>query len=171
MNATLTISSLDWTEDDFDSFQGSTTEDRELHTVTMPRLRVSPSRTGTVQVTDLDVASPWLAGELRKLSQMKLLPRQWESSGAQPPNDTAIAHASEVLVALADIDFRPDHLDPSTDEGVCISFRKGNRYADVECFNSGEILAVISEYGGDPQIWEPLEISEAAVRINSFICD
>ena len=169
MNATL--SSFDWIENDFGSFQGNATEDWESRPPTKPWSRVPNSRTGTVQVTDLDVASPWLMGELRKLSKMKLLPRQWESSGAEPPNDTAIALASDVLVTLADMDFRPDHLDPSTDEGVCISFRKGNRYADVECFNTGEILAVISEDGGHPEIWEPSGIRKAAAKINSFISD
>lgn len=125
----------------------------------------------TIEAIELDDISEWLSEDLDQLQSLRSIPRQWESSGAEPPNSTAIGIASEVLVRLSQIDFRPDHIDPSTDEGVCISVRQGNRYADIECFNDGGIFAVASKDNGDSQVWEvePDEIKNAVRKIQRFI--
>ena len=47
---------------------------------------------------------------------------------------------------------------------ICVSFQRGDRYGDVECFNSGEVLAVISTGGDDTKVWEPGGNSEDALR-------
>ena len=111
------------------------------------------------------------ASEFKKLLQLKHVIPNWEASGAAPPNHTAIATAGRVLEKLAILDFRPDRIDPSTGEGVSLSFRRGNKSADLECFNTGEILALEAIDGGNPVIWEVSEadIESAAARINRFI--
>ena len=107
------------------------------------------------------------------LSKMRSLPQDWFASEASPPNETAIGLASRVLECLDAKDFAPSRIDPSTEEGVCISFRSGSKYADIECFNSGYILGVLS--GGDIEtiVWEIgcSEIVAAVNRIQEFIAD
>ena len=126
---------------------------------------------GIFEATEVDVASRWLPTVLQTLTQMRWLPERWESSGALPPNETAIHLATDVLVALSEFDFPPDDIDPSTDEGVCISFRRGKLYADIECFNTGEILAALATDGEEPLILEVLrsEIEAITARITGFI--
>ncbi|MEZ6146963.1 MAG: hypothetical protein R3B91_16410 [Planctomycetaceae bacterium] len=103
---------------------------------------------------------------------MRVLDDSWHAFGGLPPNEVAISLATTVLEAAAELDFEPDNVDPSVDEGVCISFRDGNRYADIECFNTGDILAAEST-GADPEIWEVDDsddgIEGAVARILDFI--
>ena len=115
----------------------------------LPEFKAPP-----VEATELDSATPWLPQELERIAKLRSLSTDWESSGAAPPNETAIRCALQALQSLSEIDFRPDYIDPSTDEGICISFHRQDRYADIECFNTGETLAVMSTRGGTPQIWE-----------------
>ncbi|MEZ6053071.1 MAG: hypothetical protein R3C02_17060 [Planctomycetaceae bacterium] len=116
--------------------------------------------------------NPWLGKKLSVLDSMRVLDDSWHAFGGLPPNEVAISLATTVLEAAAELDFEPDNVDPSVDEGVCISFRDGNRYADIECFNTGDILAAEST-GADPEIWEVDDsddgIEGAVARILDFI--
>lgn len=125
----------------------------------------------TIQTHPLNLAASWLAEQFQKLVALRSLDARWESSGANPPNTTAIGLASEVLRELSEIDLPPSYIDPSTDEGVCISFRNADRYADIECFNSGDVLAVITRDDADPVIWEVPrdQVSQAVAKISRFI--
>ncbi len=91
----------------------------------------------------------------------------------QRPNSIATKHAGRVLAEIGDLALalEPYFIDPSSDEGICISFRRQNRYADIECFNNGEILAATKVDGEDPTIWElsPENIEETIAKINLFI--
>jgi hypothetical protein len=81
--------------------------------------------------------------------------------------------AVEVLQALGSYDLRPDYIDPSVEDGVCISFREARKYADIECFNSGAVLAVVSDGKGRPIAWEvdrsESHLKGAIARIRSFL--
>jgi hypothetical protein len=135
------------------------------------RYNVGLDELGTVEATAIDSASPWLLNSLQTLAKLRSLETRWEISGASPPNQIALRLAATVLAHLSEIDFQPDRIAPSTDEGVCISFQRSGRYADIESFNTGEILAVIAEAGDEPVIWElnATEIDEAVAKINGFI--
>ncbi len=69
--------------------------------------------------------------------------------------------------------FLPDKITPSVENGVGISFIQGDKYADIECFNTGEILAVTSDRQSPPQVWEvedrPQAITAALRKIRDFI--
>jgi hypothetical protein len=125
----------------------------------------------TVAVTDVDFASAWLGRGLAKLARLRKLGPQWESTGASPPNETALVAATEALVWLSAADAEPRNIDPSTDDGVCISFRNGERYADIECYNSGEILAVTISGEGEPVVFEVRrsELQDAVSKITRFV--
>jgi hypothetical protein len=120
----------------------------------------------------LTIASPSIDEALQSLPRLAQLPRNWDSYGADPPNETAIGLARDVLKAMSDADLKPSHVDPSAENGVCISFVQDTRYADIECFNSGEILAVTSSGDGQPTVWQvprsPLDIKSAVGTIQAF---
>lgn len=123
----------------------------------------------TVSITDASVG--WLPAELSKLFELQQLSDVWEEGGASRPNAWAIKVAGYVLSHLAARDFRPSHIDPSTNEGVCISFRNGARYADIECFNSGELVALTSLDDGATEVWELSagQVGAALDRLSAFI--
>jgi len=125
----------------------------------------------TMPATVLDSPSQWLADDLKTTVHLASLGQSWEVSGADPPNKTALDLTRTVLRALARIDLRPHRIAPSTDEGVCISFESGERYADIECFNTGELFAVTHTSKAQPYIWPVNErgIIDAVATINSYI--
>ena len=110
-----------------------------------------------------------LKKNLEKLHRLKSTTNGWESSGAEPPNATAIETALEVIMLSCEVDFQPDHIDPSTDEGVCISIRQENKYADIECFNDGGIFAVVSGDDGDTDVWE-LQRDAIGIALQKIQC-
>ncbi|MCX7427994.1 MAG: hypothetical protein NTW96_20490 [Planctomycetia bacterium] len=105
-------------------------------------------------VTSCPGRKEWLAAAFKRLSRLESLESDWDSYGAEAPHRVSIDAARNVLDVLAEADFEPASVDPSAEGGVCLSFRRGNRYGDIECFNSGEILAVTSSGGDDTRAWE-----------------
>ena len=101
-----------------------------------------------VSFADAVTEDLWINGRSRKI----------------PANMTRVA-----LRKLAQIDLCPTFIAPSSDEGVCISFETGKRYADIECYNSGEVYAMTSLPYGKPTIWQVRDINETGTRIHSFI--
>lgn len=135
-----------------------------------------PSTSATVQATSVTVVEsglPWLAQAYKTLAKMRTLSQNWDSYGAPAPNAIAIEAARAVLSVLADTGFLPASIDPSAEGGVCIAFSRAKRYADLECFNTGEVLAVVSIGGDDTRVWpvrlDGLALIAACQEIRSFI--
>jgi hypothetical protein len=105
-------------------------------------------------ITELAVIDSWLMDAERRVAALSTLKRGWDGSDAEPPNLTAIHYAKQVLEALERFGLRPTRIDPSVEEGINISFSRGNQYADIECFNSGAVLAVTSNRRSRPVVWE-----------------
>jgi hypothetical protein len=98
----------------------------------------------------------------------------WDSYEAPPPGGAAIDHARRVLESLMDWDGSPPvRVIPSVEGGVLLAFSNGARYADIECFNDGEILAVISAPEENPVIWpvslDPGSLQASIQRIAAFL--
>jgi hypothetical protein len=115
--------------------------------------------------------SPWIDEAMRALDALRELAPNWDSYGAEPPAEDALQRAHEVIEALDAMRFRPDRVAASAEGGVAIAFVREGRYADVECFNSGEMLAVISDGRGRPEVWEvaPDELGRTLNRIRDHI--
>lgn len=96
----------------------------------------------------------WFLKSTRKLQELENLPANWDSYGANPPNSIALFWGRESLTVLFEMNFPPTQITPSVEEGVGICFIRGKKYADIECFNTGEILAVTSDSQGNPNVWE-----------------
>jgi len=115
----------------------------------------------------------WLARSRNRLKELQSLQRDWDSYGSAPPNDEAVNAALAVLRELSAAGMPAPRISPSVEEGVCISFRNGHLYADVECFNSGEIVAGTSNGRGEHEVWavrlDAQSIANTARRIRTYL--
>jgi|688.fasta_scaffold189567_3 hypothetical protein len=112
----------------------------------------------------------------QKLLQLNKITKNWRDSEVAPPNNWALYWASTTLEILREIDFPCERIAESIDEGVCISFislKNKNKYADIEFFNNGEILAAKSDRVSEPKIWQVSvsnsEISKTLRQIREYI--
>jgi len=105
----------------------------------------------------LSQSDPWFAEAQDGLDSLRDIPEGWDGHSAEAPNDTALAKTRRVLDILQSIGFRPDRIAPSAEGGIMLSFYVGRRYGDIEMFNTGEVLAVTSDGGGSPHVWEVAE--------------
>ncbi len=109
-------------------------------------------------------APGWVVEAHRSIAAFRELAVDWDSYGADPPNETAIRSAQRVLGVLAGFDFKPSGVSPSAEGGICFWFDASGvvslwdggstLYADIECFNDSEVLAVTSDGKGNPDVWE-----------------
>lgn|SRR3982751_680271 len=115
------------------------------------------------------------ASQLAILDSFKDLRAGWDSYGAEPPSMQAIENARRILRALWEGEAGAAiRLSPSVEGGVSIIFRSTDkRYADIECFNDGEALAITSDPRAEPVVWpiniEPDELRDAIGRITTFL--
>jgi hypothetical protein len=118
-----------------------------------------------------------LAAQIAKLEAFRELASGWDSYDAPPPNETALQNGRAVLRFIYEQEEVPSvHLAASAEGGVLLVFSAGGpKYADIECYNDGEILAILSEPSAEPTIW-PLTLEEESLstslqRIATFLDD
>jgi hypothetical protein len=98
--------------------------------------------------------SPIFNEAYERLRRMANLRQNWDTYGAEPPNLGARSSASRVISILESVAMPPTKVVPSSEGGVAICFIEGSRYADIECLNTGETLAVVYVGTGEPHAWE-----------------
>lgn len=77
---------------------------------------------------------------------------------------------ASVINEFANVGILPTGVIPSIDnDSISIYFISGNRYADIELFDSGEVLAAMSNRKDAPVIWKVDDIVESVSRIRDFI--
>jgi hypothetical protein len=140
----------------------------------LARYRIADS-----EVVDSREGSSYLRGlrvqveARRKLIDLLRLPNDWNSFGAESPARNAIAVAGRVIDSLIRTNLVPDAVLPSAEGGVAICFVRDNRYADIECLNSGEILAVKSTRNEQPHAWaideSSIDSDMAARNISAYL--
>ena len=81
---------------------------------------------------------------IKAVEETKTLDHDWNGYGSDPPYDLAREIAKDVLLRSTAI-VKPMRVAPSAEGGIGICFYKGNRYADIECMNTGDILATTSD--------------------------
>jgi hypothetical protein len=118
-----------------------------------------------------------LAEQIARLETFRGLAPGWDSYDASPPNETALRNGRIVLGFVHEQEESPPvHVAPSAEGGVLLVFSAGGpKYADIECYNDGEILAILSEPSGEPTIWrltlEEEQLRTSFERIAAFIDD
>jgi hypothetical protein len=88
-----------------------------------------------------------------RLGQLSALRANWDTYGSEPPSAKAVAAAAAIAKAFIEFGLIPDAVGPSAEGGVAICFVRNQKYADIECFNSGETLAVRYSSNEDPKAW------------------
>lgn len=82
---------------------------------------------------------------LRAKQQVCILTKlepNWDSYGAPAPNELAVTNTIRVLELLQPYELGFARPIPSAEGGIGICFVNGDRYADLECSNEGEIIGV-----------------------------
>ncbi len=109
----------------------------------------------------------------KQLDKLKDLQFGWDGYDAEPPNDISFAWARKVLGALMEFDFEPARIVASAEGGVAFIFTRQDRYADIECLNSGALVAVMYDSQSEPVVWrvspDSQSIKEALEKICAFL--
>jgi hypothetical protein len=124
-----------------------------LHTFEMSASKAGAATAYALGVVHDPAKSGRFIDLFNRLEKMRSLRDDWNSYGAEAPNPRAIFYAQEILSSLMHRNLLPDRVNPSAENGITFSFRRGERYADIECFNSGEILAVTTDGNDEPEVW------------------
>ena len=90
----------------------------------------------------------------------------WDSYGAEPPNVQSSESAGRILSLLQQQLMSPTSLVASAEGGVGIIFSDAEKYADIECLNSGEILMAMY-IGREPPVVR--EIGSTDAELNAAI--
>jgi hypothetical protein len=92
--------------------------------------------------------------------------------GAERPSQSALTLGYVVLRQFLHNNFLPTRVVASAEGGIAICFVCGDKYSDVECFNTGTVLGVVTNRRNRPNAWEiqPSEshIAQAAATIQQF---
>ena len=94
----------------------------------------------------------WRQETLARLDSFGRLVPGWDSYQAPPPNARARFNAAAALDDLSSMDFPPHRVAPSVEGGIALSWRKGDRDANIEFFNTGEVLTEMRDVDGMPII-------------------
>lgn len=114
----------------------------------------------------------WRVDAIRRIGDLVRLPCGWDGNDAEPPSRNAADFAKRVLEVVERFDLEPSRIDPSVENGITISFLRGDLYADIECFNSGTVLAVVSDRRSQPVVWDVTsdeDMSAGVNRIRKFL--
>lgn len=107
-----------------------------------------------------------------KLNQIVADRALWPEN-AERPADMAVGWAWVVIQQLIEDELVPTKVVASAEGGVAVCFVVGDKYADIECLNSGEILGVVSNRRDRPSVWkieqDTSDIARATARISQFL--
>jgi len=117
------------------------------------------------------VAEDWHAELSAKLGELAAFPPDWDGYGSDPPNATAVDRVRRVFAAALELDIAPSTVVPSAEGGVGVYFGSAARCGDIECFNTGEMVAVVSDDADDLRVWEidAEGISSAVEEIRDYV--
>lgn len=87
----------------------------------------------------------------------------------EKPSKVAFANARSVLELAELFEVDPTDVTASIEGGVALCFKVDGMYADIECFNSGEIWGIISDRINPASTWavenSRSAIAQALIRI------
>ena len=107
-----------------------------------------------------------------QLEMTTSLESDWDTYGAESPNDSARSQASIILSALEAQLLPPSRLMPSAEGGIALSFVDGENRAEIEIYNTGEVVAATYSAQSEPDVWElnntgaALETAIGAIRVH-----
>ena len=110
-----------------------------------------------------------------EVDQLAKLEPGWDGHEGIAPNSTSLI-ASKLIIRAADtLGFKPDGVSPLPEGGICLFYDHPTAYADISCFDDGEIWAVTNAVGGKAESWQLSEdIQDACIalrKIRDFLSD
>jgi hypothetical protein len=87
------------------------------------------------------------------LRELASLPTNWDSYGSESPSKRTVSIAGDIAKAFVNFGLIPDAITPSPEGGIAIYFTRNQKYADIECFNSGDVFAVRYSSSQEPTAW------------------
>lgn len=129
------------------------------------------ARVRTVPVLKLESPHHWHLEAARHIKSLACLGSDWHETPADPPNEESVGLSQAVLNVLSDLNFEPARIDPTSVGGICFSFEQGDRYADIECLNSGNMVALLMEGSNNPivSVVTAADIPDTVAKLNGFI--
>jgi hypothetical protein len=110
---------------------------------------------------------------IKTITELSLLNDGWDSYEAPKPNELAVKRAKRLLSSLSSYKLHPEKIMASVEGGIYFLLLKGNKYADIECDNDGDIIAYIHDRISEPEIWiignNDREINNSLVKIQKFL--
>jgi hypothetical protein len=106
------------------------------------RKEVEADLNNTVKGSVYWAATVLLSKAQTKLFDLATLRSNWDSYGAPAPNKTALENAVRILEHMKPFDLALANIVPSAEGGVGFCFISGDRYADIESSNEGEMIGV-----------------------------
>ena len=105
--------------------------------------------------------------ELRsQLKSTEELSDDWDTYGAEAPNDRARILAATVLEKLEAKSLIPTVILPSVEGGIGVAFAEGETQAGIEIYNTGEMVASIWTAVYRPTVWE---LTDSSVELEKAI--
>jgi hypothetical protein len=99
-----------------------------------------------------------------QVESLKQIKNNWDTHGAEAPNQTILWNSRIILEMLFHLDLFPNDIVPSAEGGVGIVFKKDERYADIELFNDGDIIVTMSKKDGNPLVKEVETITHQEIE-------
>ena len=110
-----------------------------------------------------------------RLADLGHLQNNWDSYGAPRPNAVALGAADRILKLMRPSDLLVAKIVPSAEGGVGFCFSAEDRYADIECSNSGDFLSVRYVGKATPTLIEidgtDRSLERALDEIRKHICE
>lgn len=125
------------------------------------------------RVTDALVTSNgWFSMSFAKLDALAKLAQNWDGCGTDSPNEKSVLWARRTVELLNEINLEPTGIVASAEGGIGICFARNNLYSDIECLNTGEILAITKDGSTSRRtVWEmdPDDLKYEIGLVESFI--
>ena len=101
------------------------------------------------------------------------LPPGWDGYDAPPPTNRAAALALTVQEIMKVEGLHGADVVPDADGGLAFCFFRGEKYADIECLNDGDIFSAISDGQGFREVIHVKDakgdLQKAVRRISDFL--
>ena len=89
----------------------------------------------------------------------------------EKPNRIAFNQARRVLELAELFEVEPTQVTASVEGGVALCYKIDGMYADIECFNSGEIWGIVSDRVNPASTWaignSPADIAQSLLKIKT----
>jgi hypothetical protein len=108
-----------------------------------------------------------------RIADLSRLNPGWDGEGAPVPNEVSLRWATRLVEAAHGLEVEPNAVMACVDGGVSLLFARQSRKALIECFNEGDVTAVLADATGSEEAWmiseTPINLTASVMRIRDFL--